>query len=149
VEDWYQTFKHCVLFLFFGGIGGRTALSRSILLIGAPGIIVCQARFMKSYLRQVIYALLYYPPAIVLSLFPAPQQAIVSLNVHTAMATLYEPHIVMNNSVMELLEDENDTLDHLSTTSTSTTNHVNGDGDVEELDSDDNLDDDDDDDDNE
>jgi hypothetical protein len=131
--------------LFFGWFGGRTVLSRSVLLIGAPGIIVCKARFMKSYLRQVLYALLYHPPAIVLSLFPAPQQAILSLNVRTAMATLYGSHIVMNDSVMELLEDENDTLDHQSTQSTSTTNHVNGDGDLEELDSDDNLDDDDDD----
>jgi hypothetical protein len=140
IEDWPQTFKHCALFLFFGWFGGRTTLSRTILLLGAPGIFLLQARSIKSYWRRALYALLDHPPAIVLSLFPAPQQAILSLNVASALQTLYGPYVERNAALLGCLDEDEAFLE-------STTKHISSEEtideeeeDEEEYDGDDDLD---------
>jgi hypothetical protein len=106
IEDWNRAMKHCLLFLFFGYFGGRTTLSRTILLLGAPLMILIQTRFMKLYLRQLLYFVLYNPPAIVLSLLPAPQQAILSLNISDAMKQIYDEYIVMDELTKQLMKDD-------------------------------------------
>jgi hypothetical protein len=106
IEDWNRAMKHCLLFLFFGYFGGRTTLSRTILLLGAPLMILIQTRFMKLYLRQLLYFVLYNPPAIVLSLLPAPQQAILSLNISDAMKRIYDEYIVMDELTKQLMKDD-------------------------------------------
>jgi hypothetical protein len=92
--DWGATVRHVLLFLFFGWFGGRTATSRVILLLGAPSVVVLQARPVKMWLRQFLYAVLDHPPSVFLSLLPAPQQAILSLDMRAAMRTLYGNHLV-------------------------------------------------------
>jgi hypothetical protein len=87
--DWPVTIRHFCLFLFFGWFGGRTPDSRAILLLRAPSVFVLQARSVKLLLKQLLYTLFDHPPGILLSLLPAPQQAILSLNVPKAMNTMY------------------------------------------------------------
>jgi len=96
--DWPVTIRHFLCFLFFGFFGGRTATSRAILLLGAPSIFVLQVRPVKLWLRQAIYTVLDHPPSIFLSLLPAPQQAILSLNVDKAMQTVYGEHVLVADS---------------------------------------------------
>jgi hypothetical protein len=141
IEDWPQTFKHCLLFLFFGWFGGRTTLSRTILLLGAPGIFLLQARSIKSYWRRALYALLDHPPAIVLSLFPAPQQAILSLNVASALQTLYGPHVERTAALLDCL-DEDEVLLESTTAETIKSKDVDEDDEEEDEydDEDDDLD---------
>lgn len=86
---WGDTLRHFCLFLFFGWFGGRTPFSRAILLLGAPSVFLLQARPVKLWLRQALYAILGQPPSILLSLLPAPQQALLSLDVDEAMRTIY------------------------------------------------------------
>ena len=106
IENWNTALKHCLLFLFFGYFGGRTNVSRTILFMGAPVMILLQARFVKLYLRQLLFTVLYHPPSIVLSLLPAPQQAILSLNMADAMKRIYSEYIVMDELTKQLLEDD-------------------------------------------
>lgn len=56
--------------------------------LGAPLCFVLQARPVKIAMKQLFYTV-GKPPAILLSLLPAPQQAIMSLNYGAAMADLY------------------------------------------------------------
>lgn len=56
--------------------------------LGAPLCFVLQARPVKIAMKQLFYTV-GKPPAILLSLLPAPQQAIMSLNYDAAMADLY------------------------------------------------------------
>jgi hypothetical protein len=77
-----------LLFLFFGLFGGRSAISRNLLLLGAPMCFLLQARVVKLYLKQAFYACAH-PPSILLSLLPAPQQAILSFNEEEARKILY------------------------------------------------------------
>ena len=106
IEDWNKAMKHCLLFLFFGYFGGRTTLSRTILLLGAPLMILLQTRFMKLYIRQLLYTVLYNPPSIVLSLLPAPQQGILSLNMSDAMKRIYGEYIIMDELTQQILKDD-------------------------------------------
>jgi hypothetical protein len=87
--NWVDTLRHFCLFLFFGYFGGRTPFSRAVLLLGAPSVFLLQARFVKLWIRQALYALVDHPPSILLSLLPAPQQSILSLDVRAAMETIY------------------------------------------------------------
>jgi hypothetical protein len=87
--QWGDTLRYFCLFIFFGYFGGRTPASRAILLLGAPSVFVLQARPVKLLLKQVLYTLLDHPYGILLSLLPAPQQAILSLNHAEAMKTIY------------------------------------------------------------
>lgn len=56
--------------------------------LGAPLCFVLQARPVKIAMKQLFYTV-GKPPAILLSLLPAPQQAIMSLNYGAAMTDLY------------------------------------------------------------
>ena len=56
--------------------------------LGAPLCFVLQARPVKIAMKQLFYTV-GNPPAILLSLLPAPQQAIMSLNYDAAMTGLY------------------------------------------------------------
>jgi hypothetical protein len=77
------------LFLFFGWFGGRTVTSRALLLLGAPLCFIVQARPVKLLYKELLYAVLRNPPAVVLSLLPAPQQAMMSLSDEDAMRMIY------------------------------------------------------------
>jgi len=112
--NWSDTVRHFALFLFFGYFGGRTPTSRAILLLGAPSVFLIQARPIKLWLRQFLYAVTDQPPSIFLSLLPAPRQAILSLNVRDAMKSLYGDYIVgadstsvgTDDSERDVYEDE-------------------------------------------
>ena len=86
--NWADTIRNFVLFLFFGYFGGRDPLSRTIMYLGAPMCFILQARPMKIALKQLFYTI-GNPPGILLSLLPAPQQAIMSLDYEAAIADLY------------------------------------------------------------
>lgn len=92
--DWSASIRYSVLFLFFGWFGGRTPTSRAILLLGAPSVFVLQARPVKLIIKQWLYFLLLHPPSIILSLLPAPQQAILALNMDQAMKSIYGSYYV-------------------------------------------------------
>ena len=96
--NWLDTMRHFCLFLFFGYFGGRTPTSRAILLLGAPSVFLLQARPVKLWLKQFLYALTDHPPGILLSLLPAPRQAILSLDVREAMKTVYGDYAVLDKS---------------------------------------------------
>lgn len=63
-------------------------MSRYLMLLGAPLCFVLQARPVKMW-SKILFYLLADPPGIVLSLLPAPQQAILSMDVDKAYAALY------------------------------------------------------------
>ena len=92
--NWAATLKHFMLFLFFGYFGGRSPTSRAILFLGAPSVILLQARVVKLILRQLVYTVFYHPPNIVLSLLPAPQQAILSFETGQALEAVYGKYLV-------------------------------------------------------
>jgi hypothetical protein len=90
--NWPDTARHFCLFLFFGYFGGRTPLSRAVLLLGAPSVFLLQARPVKRWIRRALHAAADHPPPILLSLLPAPQQSILSLDVQAAMEAIYGDH---------------------------------------------------------
>lgn len=87
--QWGDAMRYCALFLFFGIFGGRTPAARAILLLGAPSVFVLQARPVKLWIKQLLYALLDHPPGILLSLLPAPQQTLLNFDHHDSMKVLY------------------------------------------------------------
>ena len=78
-QNWPETIRNFLLFIFFGVFGGRSTTSRNLLLLGAPLTFFLQARPVKIWLKQGFYAAAH-PPAILLSLLPAPQQVILSFD---------------------------------------------------------------------
>ena len=86
--DWFETIKTFVLFLFFGYFGGKTFLSRALLILAAPLSILIQTRLLKVWIKTAFYCLMN-PPLILQSLLPAPEQAILSANVETLFEDLY------------------------------------------------------------
>jgi len=86
--NWPDTIRNFFLFLFFGYFGGRNTASRTLMLLCAPMCFILQARPVKIALKQLFYAV-GKPPSIILSLLPAPQQAIMSLNYNSALVDLY------------------------------------------------------------
>lgn len=106
--QWADTIRYCVLFLFFGYFGGRTATARAILLLGAPSVFVLQARPVKLWIKQVLYAVLDHPPGIFLSLLPAPQQAILNLDVAEAMRLLYGSSVAAQETKGTVDEEDGD-----------------------------------------
>jgi hypothetical protein len=90
--NWNDSIRYFCVFLFFGFFGGRTPSSKAILLLGAPAVFVLQARPVKLWMKQLLYAFFDQPPGIFLSLLPAPQQAILSLRVGDAMQAVYGPY---------------------------------------------------------
>ena len=64
-------------------------MSRAVLLLGAPMCFIVQARPVKLMWKELLYLLLRNPPGIVLSLLPAPQQAMLALSDDEAMRLIY------------------------------------------------------------
>jgi hypothetical protein len=87
-KNWADTIRNFLLFLFFGFFGGRNTVSRNLLLLGAPMSFVIQARPVKILLKQLFYAT-SNPPGILLSLLPAPQQAILKFDDEESRLALY------------------------------------------------------------
>jgi len=86
--NWEDAIKHSLLFLFLGYFGGRNSFSRHLLLWGAPLSFALQARPVKMWFKTVFY-MLSNPPLILLSFLPAPQQAILSMDLKSSMVALY------------------------------------------------------------
>jgi len=103
--NWPDTIRNILLFLFFGYFGGRSAFSRSIMLLGAPSCILLQARPIKVVIKQIFYAI-GQPPGILLSLLPAPQQAIMSCDYGQCMRDLYGDDFVGDDVGGHAIEEE-------------------------------------------
>ncbi|KAL9178398.1 hypothetical protein ACHAXT_000045 [Thalassiosira profunda] len=86
--NWGDTLRNSLLFLFFGYFGGRNSFSRTFLLMSSPLCFLIQTRPVKVAMKQLFYTI-GEPPGILLSLLPAPQQAIMSLDYGEAMRKLY------------------------------------------------------------
>jgi len=86
--NWSNTIRYFLLFLFFGILGGQSTVSRNLLLLGAPLCFILQARPVKILIKQAFYVC-SQPPPILLSLLPAPQQAILDFKLGTELKALY------------------------------------------------------------
>ena len=86
--NWADTFRNSLLFLFFGYFGGRNSFSRTFLLLGSPLCFLIQTRPVKVAMKQLFYTI-GEPPGILMSLLPAPQQRIMSLDYGKVMRGLY------------------------------------------------------------
>lgn len=64
-------------------------MSRAVLLLGAPMCFILQARPVRLMLKETFYLVLRNPPGIILSLLPAPQQAMLALSDDEAMRLIY------------------------------------------------------------
>jgi hypothetical protein len=60
------------------------------MLLGAPLCFISQARPVKIWSKQLFFMFMF-PPSIVLSLLPAPEQAILNMDVTKAYGALYAP----------------------------------------------------------
>jgi len=98
--NWPDTLRNFLLFLFFGYFGGRNAMSRTIMLLGAPACFIIQARPVKVAIKQLVYTI-GKPPGILLSLLPAPRQAIMSCDYDMALKSLYGDDISQYNDVID------------------------------------------------
>lgn len=108
-QNWPDTIRNFMLFIFFGLFGGRNSVSRNLLLLGAPLCFVLQARPVKILIKQAFYAM-SNPPGIFLSLLPAPQQAILSFNEDEAREELYGSDRTKKID-MDASEDDDDSQD--------------------------------------
>ncbi|CAJ1952356.1 unnamed protein product [Cylindrotheca closterium] len=86
--DWGETIRNFLLFLFFGYFGGKATISRRLMLLCAPLCFILQARPVKI-LAKVLFYMFHNPPGIVLSLLPAPQQTMLSMDEDEAYVALY------------------------------------------------------------
>jgi len=86
--NWTDAIKNFLLFLFFGYFGGKNSFSRHLLLWGAPLSFALQARPVKMWFKVIFY-MLSNPPSILLSFLPAPQQAILSVDLKSSCVALY------------------------------------------------------------
>jgi hypothetical protein len=111
-QNWPDTIRNMLLFLFFGLFGGRNALSRNILLLGAPLSVILQARIVKRYWKQAFYACAH-PPSILLSLLPAPQQSILKFQYSEVHKVLYpEKHVAVASSKERLKQTQQRKVPH-------------------------------------
>mmetsp|Transcript_7774 Transcript_7774/g.15906 ORF Transcript_7774/g.15906 Transcript_7774/m.15906 type:complete len:589 (-) Transcript_7774:189-1955(-) len=104
--NWADTTRNSLLFLFFGYFGGRNSFSRTFLLLSSPLCFVLQTRPIKVALKQLFYTI-GEPPGILLSLLPAPQQAIMSLDYGGVMRELYGEKVLEGEKWMEMEMREN------------------------------------------
>jgi hypothetical protein len=109
-QNWPDTIRYFLLFLFFGFFGGRNTVSRNLLFLGAPLCFVLQARLVKVYLKQAFYACAH-PPSILLSLLPAPQQAILDFQEDDARTVLYGTAASLQKEVKDKDDDDDDSDD--------------------------------------
>jgi len=105
--NWADTTRNSLLFLFFGYFGGRNSFSRTFLLLSSPLCFLIQTRPMKVAMKQLFYTM-GEPPGILLSLLPAPQQAIMSLDYGKAMMELYDEKVLQGEVWYEMEEKAND-----------------------------------------
>lgn len=105
--NWADTTRNSLLFLFFGYFGGRNSFSRTFLLLSSPLCFFIQTRPVKVAMKQLFYTL-GEPPGIFLSLLPAPQQAIMSLDYGGVMKGLYGEKVLEGEEwyVSENMEQE-------------------------------------------
>jgi hypothetical protein len=103
--SWSNTIRNSLLFLFFGYFGGRNTFSQTVLLLLSPACFIIQTRPIKLILKQVFYTL-GQPPGIILSLLPAPQQAIMSCDYSAVMKKLYRNNDEKKNDNNDVLENE-------------------------------------------
>jgi hypothetical protein len=89
LQHWGETIRNFLLFLFFGYFGGRSSTSRLVMLLGAPLCFILQARPVKMY-AKILFYLMSDPPSFVKSLLPAPQQALLDLDMTKSYAALYQ-----------------------------------------------------------
>jgi hypothetical protein len=73
-------------------------MSRTIMLLGAPACFIIQARPVKVAIKQLFYTI-GEPPGILLSLLPAPQQAIMSCDYDSALKSVYGDDIEKYNEM--------------------------------------------------
>jgi hypothetical protein len=105
--NWADTTRNSLLFLFFGYFGGRNSFSRTFLLLSSPLCFLIQTRPMKVAMKQLFYTI-GEPPGILLSLLPAPQQAIMSLDYGKAMKGLYDEKILQTEEWYEMEKKDSD-----------------------------------------
>ena len=105
LQNWADTTRNSLLFLFFGYFGGRNSFSRTFLLLSSPLCFFIQTRPVKVFLKQLFYTI-GEPPGIFLSLLPAPQQAIMSLDYGRVMKGLYGEEVLAQGGREEWLEME-------------------------------------------
>lgn len=111
--NWSVTVRNFMLFLFFGIFGGRSTVSRNLLILGAPLCFLLQARPMKLTIKQLFY-FCSQPPGILLSLLPAPQQAILNFVQDVELQAVYgietkdDEFDEEENTVLESLVDVDD-----------------------------------------
>lgn len=86
--NWEDAIKQSILFLFLGYFGGKNSFSRHLLLWGAPLSFALQARPVKMWFKTIFY-MMSNPPLILLSFLPAPQQAILSMDLKKSVVALY------------------------------------------------------------
>jgi hypothetical protein len=74
-------------------------MSRTIMLLGAPACFIIQARPVKVAIKQMFYTI-GEPPGILLTLLPAPLQAIMSCNYDDSLAGIYGSDIHNYNDMV-------------------------------------------------
>lgn len=82
--------------------------SRAILLLGAPLCFIAQARPVKQFSKEVLYLALRNPPSIILSLLPAPQQAMLALSDEDALRMVYGDDAPIEETDEEIVADDDD-----------------------------------------
>ena len=87
-QDWGSAIRLSLVFLFLGYFGGRDSFSRQLLFLGAPLSFGLQARPVKIWFKILFY-FMSNPPLILLSFLPAPQQAILSVDLKESLVALY------------------------------------------------------------
>jgi hypothetical protein len=110
--NWADTTRNSLLFLFFGYFGGRNSFSRTFLLLSSPLCFLIQTRPVKVAMKQLFYTM-GEPPGILLSLLPAPQQAIMSLDYGKSMRELYDEKVLQGEEWYEMEKNANEGEDSL------------------------------------
>jgi len=95
--QWRNSIRTFLLILFFGHFGAHSPFSRMLILFLAPMSIIIQLRPVKIAIKQLFYAI-GKPPGIILSLLPAPEQDIMSVDYHEIMKELYGTDIALEDT---------------------------------------------------
>ena len=110
--DWADTIRNSLLFLFFGFLGAKDPISRMLMMGAAPMCFIIQARPVKIVLKQLFYAI-GKPPAVILSLLPAPQQAVMSLDYDAVMKDLYGSNYAASEKPSDEEAENEEEIDEL------------------------------------
>ena len=110
-KHWPDTIRNTLLFLFFGHFGAKSQSSRLLMMSMAPLCFLLQFRPIKILIKQLFYAI-GKPPAILLSLLPAPQQKIMGLDTGLYMRDIYGEDDENHLGVPVDDDDDNDNDDN-------------------------------------